>query len=210
MEKSPPHHDTMEINDIVKLKHQIRITGYRPEMEAFNVVIKTGGEDEKAFHMDVFPIYISNLGIYPKNFVIPGNHLPINHPDFFDYVDVENKIVERDGKVYKLSFDKDFPYTGKYYLLDDSVHECYALTMTQQQKDEAYSKFVDKTYEGDIILGNVVGLYLKSNKSDNIRVVKRVNDGMAGVLKSSAGYAIVQDPVTYFEFIINVKYLTYA
>lgn len=122
--------DKFIVGEHVMLKEDFRIAKYSTVDLSVEIIL----EDSK--ERLLIPAYLRAFGGLPNvDYVIPGPDLPKNHMDYFEDVYAEDSLVERDDKVYRLSYDGNYKYNGKYELKPvHSVHRielCNACRITE-------------------------------------------------------------------------------
>lgn len=114
--------DKFIVGEYVMLKEDFRIAKYSTVDLSVEIIL----EDSK--ERLLIPAYLRAFGGLPNvDYVIPGPDLPKNHMDYFKDVYVEDSLVERDDKVYLLSYDKNYKYNGKYEL--KPVHSAHRIEL---------------------------------------------------------------------------------
>lgn len=155
------------------------------------------------------PMYIDKLGLKPvsKNFVVPGNNLPKNHPDY--YQKNENNSYVYKNEDYYITIDEEFDNDGIYTLVkknNDKIRiQKKARTHSVKYLEEILNHLTDKL-PGSTIEGIIVDLFVK--KVHGKEHFKRLNTIKAqSSLYMWDAIAIVQQE-SGMELEIPVKYLT--
>lgn len=192
----------MKIGDNVQLKYPFTIAGYRPDYQVFDINIRV---DKGQFEIDTIPIYISRLGIYYKMFKHPTQIKEIT------FLDKEKEIVEKGGKAYKLRLDKDFQLNGKYYLIGNDIEHFTAPQFTEDEKNTMLNSCVGNTYNGSIISGPVIAIYIQSKRTSAARIVRSLSETIIlDKLYNIIPYAVIKDTVTLTEISIKASLLEHV
>jgi hypothetical protein len=202
---SSTNYFSMKIGNTVELIHNFDIDSYEENTKTFAISIKTPGGK---VHWTI-PIYIGILGIYPSGnrFVVPGDYLPKEHPDYYKVIDQNKLIVELKGSAYRVIIDEGFFYNGFYRLepMDRQLVPIMkrAFEYSEEKMNEICYDLVGSEINSEVIRGVAVRLY--ANKEKEVRYYESFPNL---IVKSSANkYVVVHDEDTNIEYPLPYEYL---
>lgn len=190
----------MKIGDEGYLKYPFTVYAYDLDRELLHIYVHTKTSDKEL----LLPLYISNLGLFLPNFdfCMPGDYLPLGHPDYYEVVSLQNgmKVLYEDRRC-KLVMSPDFNITGKYSLwIDDDycVTKVAQIKTIEQRKDTLEEIILNQKWDGNIIQGRIVLFYLGTE-------TKIFPSYILGPNIADSAYAVIQDSITLVEMALPVN-----
>lgn len=209
----------MNIGEIVYCKHQFLIENYSVLDETLTITLLKNNKTIDRFRI---PMYISDLGLYPPSidYVIPGPHLPETDENYFQGSDTDNSsdygYIVYKGRHYRISLDKDFAYTGKYYLVPTgdrgSLKVRYSRLRTQDERIELIKSMLHTVHEGNLINGRISYFVQRELNRTFIKLIEErgITEGARVFLETTNSlpiFAVIHDLHTNVEYEFNVLYL---
>ena len=202
----------MKIGDSVYLKKQFRVVDFSYNQKIMVIEIL---EDLDINRQVVIPIFVNSFGINisGKNFALPGDNLPIDHPDYYEVITNlgDAPRVIRNNKKYELQFSKTFREDGTYWLIDEETNvpqKKTAQLLTEEEVMEQLKMTLNYPMPGELIRGRVISIIRRNWVSQKLEILNYFSE-VSG--QRVAGYdysAIIQDPETKIEYEIPAKLLT--
>lgn len=151
----------MKIGDNVELKDKFMIVEYDPKDRLFSIKLS-----DNSTQYIVAQIPLLNV-VFPINdFVFPGDHLPVDHPDYYKRVSVDRNsgaTYERNGIKYTIELFTDFRYSGKYRLVPKSnskiTVERRAMLRSPTARGEDYAGLLGEWFTGSAITGKILRIF---------------------------------------------------
>lgn len=201
----------IKVGDQVYSRFSFIILDYSIEYDCFNIIFLTDTGQSEGYNI---PLYIGNLGLYPLDrfYVRPSCHLPLDHPDYYQAVDLKNDIFMYKARAYEVRLDKDFNRNGIYTLhpVIKGLPVIYK-TAAKRIKDDIIDVcegLVSSTMDGRMLKGTVVRIFSRElSDQNNIRYYDRLIRSLL-VAKQRDYYAVIHDPLTDIEYEIKLQYLT--
>lgn len=188
----------MRIGDEGYLKYPFTVYAYDLDKELLHLYVHISKIKEKEVTL---PLYISNLGLYLPEFdyCIPGDYLPLEHPDYYEVLDLKNgmKVMYEDRRC-KLVMAPDFNVTGKYSIW---VEEDYCVTKkaslkgVKERQEMLEENILNQKWDGNVIQGRIILFYLGNEN-------KIFPSYIMGPNIAESAYTVLQDSITLVEMSI--------
>lgn len=195
----------MKKGDIVRCRYKFKFEAVH-DNELLTVSIERTAKEKDYI---LIPLFINGLGFYPPEFdyCLPGSYLPTDHPDYYRQ-STDNYFFYANGR-YKVSFDQDFMYTGKYYLIPADTEGAPIPKLAAKRTDElrnlAISQSIGQTLDGELIEGRLLEFIVRD------KVTKEFLGTGEGLHKGSNNETVVngflQDLITGVEFEFPISFL---
>lgn len=200
----------MKTGDIVRCKYPFRFESVHDE-HLLTISIQTQKGDAQIKDYLTVPLYLSGIGFHLPDFdyCLPGSYLPITHPDY--YRETKSGYFTFYGEQCKISFDDDFAYTGKYWLLPETgapiakTAQLRSADLRQKRIDDAIGNVLD----GIMIEGVILDFLIAEKETGQILSVINGKEYVPGhQIGDTKVLVFMQDPVTRVEFNFPAIYLT--
>lgn len=195
----------MKIGDEVQLIAKFTIDEYDKDNCAFEISVRAGNTVINW----VIPIYIGILGIYPPGtrFVIPGDYLARDHPDYFKVLDHNKFIVEHNNRAYRVRMEENFRYNGKYKLEPIDHRESCVIRIAKQYTEERVydicTSILGSDVDAEVVHGTVVRMYSKKNETPYY-----YDEFTDPIVKSNVPkFVVIHDELTNVEYTLPFEVL---
>lgn len=199
----------LQIGDWATLKYSFRIVDYNLQTELMTIIVVN---DNNLIRL-IIPIWQSNLGLYPiyMAWTVPGDYLPISHPDYYAIIKYGSSgmLVQSGGEIYKLVIDKDFNYTGKYYLWgenDDAPVIVYAQKRNRDEISSTLAGMLNTTMDGKIIQGKLIHIVVQKAQGGYVWPNQYMQELNINV--DDKTFVIIKDTITNVEYPLPIKLIT--
>lgn len=200
----------MKKGDLVRCSKEFKFEAVNHEDLLTISVSKTQGNAQVKEYL-VIPLYLHGLGFYPPDYdyCLPGSYLPITHPDY--YRETKDGFFQFNGEKHKISFDPDFMYTGKYWLIPENGATIikHAALRSPELRQKRIEDALGQTLDGIMIEGKILDFLVREKGSNEL--VQIINGKVVSSdhqVGDTSVFAFIQDPVTRVEFQFPVSYLT--
>lgn len=199
----------MKKGDIVRCRYNFTFEAVHEDILTISIPSHKNAATTKDYIP--IPLYIHGLGFYPPEFdyCLPGSYLPIVHPDY--YRETKNGYFLYKGEQCKISFDPDFMFTGKYWLMPDSGAPIvkYAQLRSPELRQKRIDDAIGQVLDGIMLEGRVLDFLVREKETNELVSVINGKEFRPGHQSGDSRiFVYIQDTVTGVEFSFPVAYLT--
>lgn len=203
----------MRVGNIAYVKHKFRVIDYSLEDEFMTIQVESSQDIHERLKI---PIYIYNFGIFLPgvDYVTPGDHLPIDHPDYYQVINVVGspKRVMYNGKLHQLRLDPEFDLLGIYALVDETTGEYIEKVAQKKTKTEILDSLdllLNTVHEGNFLTGRIIHIFLRHEESGRLRFVKYLSEYTAATsMVNWTAFAVLRELESHTEYEIPCKLLS--
>lgn len=198
----------MKVGDTVVFSRGFKIQSYNKVAQSFSIaVLNESGTTIGEYEV---PMWLSTLGLSPpeRDFVIPGEFLPKDHPDHYRTIDARKGTFEFGKGACKIELDPMFNTTGKYFIIPlgwEPPMSKIAQIRSEQLRTNVLNALNGQSFDGAILQGKIVLIYIK--QKDDIRIVNYLSDGFETYLRSKSK-VLIQDPITLVEYELPAEWVS--
>lgn len=199
--------------DLVNVAYDAILVAYNIREQTITLNLLSG-ENRRPIDELTLPMFIGELGLYLPSidYAYPGQYLPKDHADYYPPHPKDSSVVVYKDESYTIKPDKDFLYTGKYYLVPVDGKSASILTrnsslVTPDQRIKHLERYCNEDYlftKGSL-QGVIVYFVVRSSSGEFIKLLPE--DAEVKPSKESIIYAYIQDPITYVQYGINIRHL---
>lgn len=199
----------MKKGDLVRCKYPFKFEAVNDDC-LLTISIQSSKNSVHIKDYVIVPLYLGGIGFHLPEFdyCLPGSYLPITHPDY--YRETKSGYFTENGNQYKISFDPDFMYTGKYWLIDETglLKIKHAQLRSPELRQKRIEDAIGQTLDGIMIEGRILDFLVIEKESGELLSVINGKEYKPGYQAGdSKVLAFIQDPITRIEFTFPVAYL---
>lgn len=202
----------MKNGDNVYLKQNFKVVDYSIDQEILIIEVL----EETDIHQRVtIPIYVNSFGISlsGKNFALPGDNLPIDHPDYYEVITNlgDAPRVLSAGRKYELRLSKTFREDGTYWLIDEETNipqKKTAKLLSDGEIEQQLSMTLYYPMPGELVRGKVINIIRRNWLGKEVNILNYFSEMAAHRVAGFDYSVIIQDPETKIEYELPAKLLT--